>query len=385
MMMPPGLVSNLEQALLKRKGNEDDKKTTEDESSSSSDPSTSDVDDSKPVVLLTNADGIDSPGLTHLVQALVLQGLYNVYVCAPKSDKSSSAHSLTHQETVAVNSVDITGATAFEVSGTPADCVSLALSGALFSSRKPLLVISGINRGSSCGQQMFYLGGVAAAREALISGIPSMSISLNWKKDSSEDNDFKDAVTVCLPLVNSAIRDIAAAADQKQVFPKSCLLTIDVPISPLTNKGFKMTKQSLWRRSMPNWQAVSANKNAAAAGGRFMPNQQMLGMQLAQLGRDASAAGAQRQKKNVEVVESVGASAAGKSASSRAAVKYFRMEFLDKECHELEDMDDDHDFKALQNGFVTITPMFISPHVELEAETAAASQWISSALSSTED
>lgn len=51
------------------------------------------------------------------------------------------------------------------------------------------------------------------------------------KKDESQESDFKDAVTVCLPLINAAIRDI-----EKGVFPKSCLLNIEIPASPLTNK-----------------------------------------------------------------------------------------------------------------------------------------------------
>ncbi|KAH7857204.1 hypothetical protein Vadar_010166 [Vaccinium darrowii] len=371
-MLPPGLVSNLQEVLLGRKGGEDEQQSKNNADESISSPSdsvepNSDENDSKPVVLVTNGDGIESPGLTFLVEALVNQGLYHVHVCAPQSDRSVSGHSVTLKETVAVSSTDINGATAYEVSGTPVDCVSLALSGALFSWSKPLLVISGINRGASCGHQMIYSSVVAGAREALMSGVPSMSISLNWKKDESQDSDFKDAVTVCLPLINAAIRDI-----EKGIFPKSCSLNIEVPTSPLTNKGVKLTKQSLWR-SIPSWKAISANKSA----GRFMSNQQSLGIQLAQLSRDASAAGAARrlatQKKNLEVVESVGA--AGKSDFNRS-VKYFQQEFLDRE---LDDVDEDLDYRALQNGFVSVTPLSLSPHIELETQTAA-SEWISAVL-----
>ncbi|KAA8541657.1 hypothetical protein F0562_022809 [Nyssa sinensis] len=351
--LPPGLVSNLQEVLLSRKGGEEEQSKNTDDSiqpSSSTSPSdsvepSSDKDSSKPVVLVTNGDGIGSPGLSYLVEALVREGLYNVHVCAPQSDKSVSGHSVTLRETVAVSTAEVNGATAYEVSGTPVDCVSLALTGALFSWSKPLLVISGINRGSSCGHHMFYSGVVAGAREALISGVPSISISLNWKKDESQDSDFKDAVTVCLPLINAAIRDI-----EKGIFPKHCLLNMEVPTSPLTNKGFKLTKQSLWR-STPSWQAISANRHPSA--GRFMSNQQSLGMQLAQLSRDASAAGAARrlttQRKSLEVVESVGV--AGKSNSNHS-VKYFRLEFMEKQ--QQKDVDEDLDFRALENGFVSI-------------------------------
>ncbi|KAJ6389550.1 hypothetical protein OIU77_027803 [Salix suchowensis] len=78
---------------------------------------------------------------------------------------------------------------------------------------------------------MFYSGVVAGAIEALICGVPSLSISLNWKKEESQDSDFMDAVAVCLPVINSAIRDI-----EKGVFPQSCSLNIEIPTSPSTNK-----------------------------------------------------------------------------------------------------------------------------------------------------
>ncbi|XP_058005052.1 uncharacterized protein LOC110642301 isoform X2 [Hevea brasiliensis] len=303
-----------------------------------------------------------------LLDYLVVFILDGLVLITLSGDKSVSGHSVTLQETVAVTSADIKGATAYEVSGTPVDCVSLALSGALFSWSKPVLVISGINQGSSCGNHMFYSGVVAGAREALISGVPSLSISLNWKKNESKESDFKDAAAVCRPLINAAVRDI-----EKGSFPKSCSLHIEIPSSPSTNRGFKLTKQSMWRSS-PSWLAVSANRHPSA--GHFMSNQQSLGIQLAQLSRDASAAGAARrlttQRKNVEI-ESVGAS--GKSDTNRVK-KYFRLEFLDKE-H--EDTDEDLDFRALENGFVAVTPLLLSPNMEPDIHVAA-SYWISSAL-----
>ncbi|CAN6932522.1 unnamed protein product [Brassica oleracea] len=362
------LVSNLQDVLSKRKGVVDD-------GSAEEPPSTSDVtakeeedkesdDDSRPIVLVTNGDGIDSPGLVSLVEALVREGLYNVHVCAPQTDKSASSHSMTPGETISASSVDIKGATAFEVSGTPVDCISLGLSGALFAWSTPILVISGINQGSSCGHQMFYSGAVAAAREALISGVPSLSLSLNWKKDQSQESDFKDAVGVCLPLINATIRDI-----ENGVFPKDCSLNIEIPTSPSSNKGFKVTKQSVWRKS-PGWQAVSANRHPGA--GNFMSNQQSLGAQLAQLGRDASAAGAARrfttQKKSIVEIESVGV--AGKTESR--VKKYFRLEFVAKE---EEHTDDDLDIKALEDGFVSVTPLSLLPKIDPETQ-AVASEWI---------
>ncbi|KVH92944.1 hypothetical protein Ccrd_005019 [Cynara cardunculus var. scolymus] len=344
--LPPGFVSNLQDVLKKKGNNEDDDDKSndkkDDESAAtvqSSSSSPDDYDPSKPVIFVTNTDGIDSPGLTCLVEALVAQGLYNVSVCAPQVDKSLTGHSFSYQESIAVSTAEIKGATAYEVSGTPVDCVSLALSGALF-----------------------YSSAVAGAREALFSGVASLSLSLSWKKGESQESHFKDAVSVCLPVIKAAIRDL-----EKGSFPKSSSLHITVPTSPSENKGFKLTKQSLWR-SKPIWQAIAANRNPAAS--RFMANQPGMGLQLAQLGRDASAA-----KKSLEVVESVGV--AGKADLNRI-VKYFRLELQDTN---QEDTDENLDFRALQNGFVSVTPISVSSVIEPDIETAA-SKWISDALQS---
>ncbi|KAH6793226.1 Survival protein SurE-like phosphatase/nucleotidase [Perilla frutescens var. hirtella] len=372
--LPPGLVSNLQQALSNRKPAGDDDAISSKADDDSARPSSSegepgDDNSSKPIILVTNSDGIESPGLSYLVDALVGEGAYNVHVLAPQSDKSTSGHSLSLKETVEVASVDVKGATAYEISGTPVDCVSLALSGALFAWSKPLLVISGVNKGSSCGHHMFYSGVVAGAREALVNGVPSISISLNWQKDGSQESDFKDAVTVCLPIINAALRDI-----EKGVFPKGFSLNLEVPSSPLLNKGLKITKRSEWRSTLC-WQAISSTRNQAAA--RFTGAQPGMGLNFAQLGRDASAAAAARrlstQKKDIEVVESVGVS--GKSDFKRT-VKYFRAEMLSKE---LKEEEEDLDIRAIENGFVSITPYYASVHVDSETETAA-SNWISSAL-----
>jgi len=83
-MMPPELVSNLQEVLLSRKGDSNSSSNAEEEQSTETlEPV--EFDESKPIVLVTNSDGVDSPGLTHLVQALVQQSLYNVHVCVPQS------------------------------------------------------------------------------------------------------------------------------------------------------------------------------------------------------------------------------------------------------------------------------------------------------------
>lgn len=93
--LPPGLVSNLQQVLLSRKGSaeeegqsKNDEPTAKPTSSDSVEPpnlDNSETSSEKPLILVTNGDGIESPGLTYLVEALVREGLYNVHVCAPQS------------------------------------------------------------------------------------------------------------------------------------------------------------------------------------------------------------------------------------------------------------------------------------------------------------
>ncbi|OMO91668.1 Survival protein SurE-like phosphatase/nucleotidase [Corchorus olitorius] len=377
--LPPSLISNLQQVLISRNDAVEHQSTNSFDSNSPALSSISrnaetnaanvEPDCSKPVVLITNGEGIDSPGLTFLVQALLADGRFNINVCAPQSDKSVAGHSVTVRETVTVCSVEMGGATAFEVSGTPVDCVSLALSGALFSWSKPVLVISGINSGSSCGRNMFYSGAVAAAREALICCVPSLCLSFNWKKDVRFENDLKDAVNVCLPLIFAAVRDI-----ENGNFPESCLLNIEIPSCPQTNKGFKLSRQSFWRSPL-SWKAVAANRHPGA--GQYLSNQQSLGIRLAQLSRDASAAGAARrlnlQRKNVEI-ESVGVS--GKLNGQQTVKKYFRLELLEKET---EDADEDLDFKALEDGYVAVTPLSLSSTDQSKIETLV-SNWIKIAL-----
>ncbi|XP_061358406.1 uncharacterized protein LOC133302611 [Gastrolobium bilobum] len=358
--MNPALVSNLKQVLIRRNSVQEQHQNRTQEPIRAS---------SKPVVLVTNGEGIDSSGLIFLVEALLQDDLFDVHVCAPQSDRSVCGHSVTTRETLAVYSAEVGGTTAYQVSGTPADCVSLALSGALFSWSKPVLVISGLNKGATCGYDTLYSGAVAGAREALICGVPSLCISLNWEKNVSCERYLKDAVLVCLPLIHAAIRDI-----QKGIFPKNCFLNIGIPSCPLTNKGVKVTRQSPWRTSL-SWQAVSANRNPST--GHYMSNQQSLGVMLAKLGRDASAAGAARSlnsnSKNLEI-ESVGA--AGKLSSQQTIKKYFRMELTEKGQQNVEE---DLDFRALEEGFVTVTPLSLYANGQNEIQSSVSS-WLTIAL-----
>lgn len=126
-------------------------------------------------ILVTNDDGIDSEGLLRLKQSLATVG--EVMVVAPDRDWSIIGHAKTMRRPLRVASVNLPdGDAAYSVDGTPSDCVSLGVLGLL--PRRPDLVVSGINKGPNLGEDITYSGTVAAAMEAVISGIPGIAVSL---------------------------------------------------------------------------------------------------------------------------------------------------------------------------------------------------------------
>jgi 5'-nucleotidase len=316
---------------------------------------------SLPNVLITNDDGINAPGLRALVAALIEDGSCHVFVCAPDSEKSSVSHSITPRAFLEVASVNIPGASAFETSGTPADCVSLAMTASIFPWTKPTLVVSGINKGSNCGYHIFYSGTVAGAREAYISGVPAISISLDWKRGKSSDDDFKSAAAVSLPLIKASLRDI-----QGGVYPKGFFLNVDLPASPSEHKGYKVTRQGTSRLSL-KWKKVTQEKRMQ------MLKDTGIGLQMSQLGLAASAAGAARRanfKKQNPDIESVGANEeSDKEPSPRMR---FRLEGAEQELGAIEP---DHDFGALQQGYVSITALGLDTHVEATT-CAQVEEWV---------
>ncbi|PIR24669.1 MAG: 5'/3'-nucleotidase SurE [Deltaproteobacteria bacterium CG_4_10_14_0_2_um_filter_43_8] len=126
---------------------------------------------SKPLILVSNDDGIHAEGLQCLVAAL--KNIANVVVVAPDYERSASSHSLTlHRPLRIVERAD----NVYTTTGTPTDCVMLGVMEIL--KQKPDLVVSGINHGPNIGDDIHYSGTVAAAREAGLLGIPSFAISL---------------------------------------------------------------------------------------------------------------------------------------------------------------------------------------------------------------
>lgn len=126
-------------------------------------------------ILITNDDGIDSPGLRTLARALSEE--HHVDIIAPDGERSGMSHYLTMKDAIRCRPVDGMG---YVISGSPADCVLLGVLGVL--ERKPDVVLSGINIGANLGTDVVYSGTAAAARQAAFMGIPGIALSLTDPK-----------------------------------------------------------------------------------------------------------------------------------------------------------------------------------------------------------
>lgn len=186
----------------------------------------------KPLILVSNDDGITSKGIRTLVS--IMKGLGDVIVVAPDSPQSGMGHAITVGETLRLEHSDIfEGVKAFECSGTPADCVKMARNFLLKDQRQPDIVVSGINHGSNTSISVLYSGTMSAAIEGAIEGTPSIGFSLC---DYSYDADFSHA--------EEPIRKITEQVLQKGL-PKGVALNVNIP--PRRNeplKGIRVCRQA---------------------------------------------------------------------------------------------------------------------------------------------
>ncbi|MEZ4767708.1 MAG: 5'/3'-nucleotidase SurE [Caldilineales bacterium] len=156
-------------------------------------------------ILITNDDGVTSPGLLALKQALETVG--EVTVFAPDRNWSAAGHSKTMHKPLRISRVTLAdGSPAYTTNGAPSDCVGLTLLGAI--PNMPDLVVSGINQGGNLGHDITYSGTVAGAMEAVVGGVPSIAVSL----DAREWSDFR-AVTGVVVRLARAILDNGLPAD----------------------------------------------------------------------------------------------------------------------------------------------------------------------------
>jgi 5'-nucleotidase len=136
------------------------------------------------LILLTNDDGINAPGIVAMWRELVKLG--DVHVVAPETVQSASGHGITITAPLLTQSVTVeNGFTGTAVDGRPADCVKLAVNKLL--PRQPDLVVSGMNSGANTGINVVYSGTVAAAIEAAFLGLPSIAASLYLRRDVPTD------------------------------------------------------------------------------------------------------------------------------------------------------------------------------------------------------
>ncbi|MFM7217407.1 MAG: 5'/3'-nucleotidase SurE [Bacteroidota bacterium] len=190
---------------------------------------------SRPVILVTNDDGITAPGLHALVEAV--QDLGQVFVVAPDSPQSGMGHAITLNQPLRLDRVEVHGDHDwYQCSGTPVDCVKLAIDKVIH--RKPDLCVSGINHGSNSSINVIYSGTMSAAMEGAIEGIPSAGFSL---LNYSLDADFTAAKAVARKVAQNILRF---------GLPSGALLNVNIPnLEKEEIKGMKICRQA-----MAKWQ-----------------------------------------------------------------------------------------------------------------------------------
>ncbi len=184
-----------------------------------------------PIILITNDDGITAPGIRNLVDAV--RGLGQVVVVAPDKPQSGMGHAITIGVPLRLNKVEemFEGVETWQTSGTPVDCVKLAVDKILH--RKPDICLSGINHGANHSINVIYSGTMSAAMEASIESIPSIGFSL---LDYRFEADFTAAKFYVHKIVESLL---------KTKMDKHLLLNVNFPVVPLEEiKGIKICKQA---------------------------------------------------------------------------------------------------------------------------------------------
>lgn len=175
------------------------------------------------LILVTNDDGVYSPGILALAETL--SSLGRTVVVAPDRERSAVGHSLTLHHPLRAEEIrpDV-----YAVDGTPTDCVNLGIHGLL--ERRPDLVVSGINRGGNLGDDITYSGTVAAALEATLMGVPAIAFSLDG--NSFQLEDFSPAASFAADLAKEVIA---------RGLPSDTFLNVNFP--PQTPRGVRLTRQ----------------------------------------------------------------------------------------------------------------------------------------------
>lgn len=181
----------------------------------------------RPHILITNDDGIYAPGIKHLWNAI--KEMADVTIVAPAGEQSAVSLSITIRHPLRIEKIEWPSQRAWSVTGTPSDCVKMALSVILPS--YPDLIVSGINRGTNAGRNVLYSGTVAAIIEGVMHGIPGVAFSLG------------DYYNPSFHLVESFIPQIVRYT-LKHPLPSGTFLNVNFPEDAKKGiKGIRMAKQ----------------------------------------------------------------------------------------------------------------------------------------------
>jgi 5'-nucleotidase len=185
----------------------------------------------RPLILVTNDDGISAPGIRTLISAM--NELGDVIVVAPDSPQSAMGHAITINSTLQCNQVKIDDGPQIEYScsGTPADCVKLGINEIL--DIKPDICVSGVNHGSNSSINVIYSGTMSAAVEASIEGIPAIGFSL---LDYSWNANFNEIKKYLINITKQALLN---------GIPKGNALNVNFPkLKEKDIKGIKICRQA---------------------------------------------------------------------------------------------------------------------------------------------
>lgn len=184
----------------------------------------------KPLILITNDDGITAPGIKALVNAV--KHLGEIIIVAPDAPQSAMGHAVTISKPLRLAKTDLYGdIVSYQCSGTPADCVKLAVDKVLH--RKPDLLLSGINHGSNSSINVIYSGTMSAAVEGAIEGIPSAGISLC---DFAYEANFTLAAEIATQVAENIL---------KNGLTTGVLLNVNIPkITRSELQGIKICRQA---------------------------------------------------------------------------------------------------------------------------------------------
>lgn len=185
----------------------------------------------KPLILITNDDGITAPGIRALIEMVKSIGDVDVYVVAPDSPQSAMGHAITINSTLHIEEIKGGAIQEWSCSGTPVDSVKIAVDKIL--PRKPDLCVSGINHGSNSSINVIYSGTMSAAVEAGIEGIPAIGFSLS---DFSYHADFKASEKFIKKIIVETLEN---------GLPDGVVLNVNIPKLPEESlKGIKICRQA---------------------------------------------------------------------------------------------------------------------------------------------